>query len=62
MQALLTRNDLWGYVCGSVSKPEAGKPETLHKREADDNKAKADIVLSIKPSKLKQTKDPRQWQ
>jgi len=57
MQALLTRNELWGYVSGSVPKPEAGEPEVLRKWEADDNKAKADIVLSIKPSELKQTKD-----
>jgi len=57
MQALLTRNDLWGYVCGSVPKPEASEPEILRRWEADDNKAKADIVLSIKPSELKQTKD-----
>jgi len=59
MQALLTRNELWGYVCGNVSKPEASEPEILRKWEADDNKAKADIILSIKPSELKQTKDCR---
>lgn len=62
MQALLTKNDTWEYTSGKKPKPEIipGNAKSLddaRKWELEDGKAKADIILSIKPSELKQIKD-----
>lgn len=58
MQALLTKNDAWGYVSGEIQRPEAivGDATTstaLASWKKGDNKAKSDIVLSISQSELK---------
>ncbi|KAM0725073.1 Retrovirus-related Pol polyprotein from transposon TNT 1-94 [Formica fusca] len=62
MKAVLIKNDVWQYVNGEVRKPVTpGKQNHLRKNEAEwmqkDNKAKSDIILSIKPSKLKQIEE-----
>jgi len=61
MEAILTKNNAWGYVCGSEVKPEivAESAATLTAAKAweiEDKKAKSDIILSIKSSELKQIK------
>lgn len=61
MQALLIKNDEWGYVSGEIKKPLSikGDPtceEKLNNWTTNDNKAKADIILSICTSELKQIK------
>lgn len=58
MQAVLMRNDAWEYVSGECVKPtlEAGNTisaEAVKVWTKNDEKAKSDIILSIKPSKLK---------
>ena len=58
MEAILTKNDAWGYVSGDKVKPEivAGNAESVEAARAwdvEDKKAKSDIVLAIKSSKLK---------
>lgn len=50
VEALLIKNDVWDYVNGINVKPEQNA-ETWLKM---DRKAKADLVLSIQPSELKQ--------
>lgn len=59
MQALLTKNEAWMYVSGQKPKPEPTQEngEEVRKWTIEDEKAKADIILSIKPSQLKQIKD-----
>lgn len=62
IEALLTRNDLWGYANGTIQKPtlEAGASEaqssTIRDWEKRDKLAKADLILSIQPSELKQVR------
>ncbi|EFN74944.1 Retrovirus-related Pol polyprotein from transposon TNT 1-94, partial [Camponotus floridanus] len=61
MEAILTKNDAWGYVCGNKVKPEviegdAVSAEAARTWDIQDKKAKADIILSIKSSELKQIK------
>lgn len=61
MQALLTKNETWEYASGKRPKPEsvagdAMSLESARKWESEDGKASADIILSIKPSELKQVK------
>lgn len=61
MEAILTKNDAWEYVCGNKIKPEivegnAASTEAARTWEIADEKAKSDIVLSIKSSELKQIK------
>lgn len=58
MQAVLMKNDAWEYVSGENVKPklEAGNATSEAAVETwtkNDEKAKSDIVLSIKPSELK---------
>ena len=61
MDAILTKNDAWGYVSGDKVKPEivAGNTQSVEAARAwdvEDKKAKSDIVLAIKSSELKQIK------
>lgn len=52
MQALLTKNEAWAYVNGRKPKPEVTQQneEAINRWIFEDKKAKADIILSIKPS------------
>lgn len=59
--ALLVRNDTWEYVSGQKPKPQVDTTTTagkiaLEEWERQDRKAKADIVLCMSPSELKQIK------
>ena len=54
MEALLIKNDHWGYVDGTIAIPVAPLPDTAWKKA--DSKAKSDIILNILPSELKQVK------
>lgn len=61
MEALLVKNDLWGYANGTKVKPEIIPADpisrtTAEKWENEDRKARADVILCIKPSELKQIK------
>lgn len=61
MKAVLMKNDTWEYVSGECAKPEldAGNPRSIEAARTwmkNDDKAKPDIILSIKPSELKQIK------
>lgn len=61
MEALFIKNDMWAYVSGSKTKPEITVGDTTsrvtaEKWETEDRKAKANIILCINPSKLKQVK------
>lgn len=62
MQALLIKNDAWLYVNGMCVKPEittgdATAVSTMNQCTINDGKAKADIILAINPSELKQVKE-----
>lgn len=57
MEALLIKNDAWGYVNGKTVKPEivawdAASAANVKGWTTGDNKAKSDIILSIHPSEL----------
>lgn len=61
MKAVLIKNDAWEYVSGECVKPmlevgNAASEEAVKTWIKNDNKAKSDIILSIKPSELKQIK------
>ena len=61
VEALLTKNDTWGYVSGELPAPSvtAGDPSSnasLATWKAMDKKARSDIILSISPSELKTIK------
>lgn len=61
MEALLIKNDAWGFINGDTPKPEL-KPGDQASEAAlrawirCDSKAKSDIILSTSPSELKQIK------
>ena len=63
-EALLIKNDSWGYVCGENPAPVvSGEGANLQMTQAaykawliEDRKAKSDLILSIKPSELKQVR------
>lgn len=61
MQAVLIKADLWEYANGTSVKPERGEDDASRAREQawikSDQKAKADIILSICASELKQVKN-----
>ena len=62
MKALLIKNDAWIYASGQEPKPEIVEGEAKWKDDFDkwieiDEKAKAEIILSISNSKLKQIKN-----
>lgn len=60
-EALLIKNDTWGYVSGEKSKPEItgegaeriASKTTYDRWVTEDRKAKSDIILSISPAELK---------
>ena len=61
MEALLVKNDAWGYVSGEIVKLEAidgdvAAANLVSAWSKNDNKAKSDLILSINPSELKQIK------
>lgn len=61
VEAVLIKNDLWGYVNGSLAKPAvvAGNAESskaAENWEIGDSKARSDLILCICPSELKQIK------
>lgn len=61
MQALLIKNDSWNYVSGVKPKPDLNEEDVKSKEAFEkwsemDQKAKADIILCISPSELKQIK------
>ena len=62
--ALFIKNDTWAYVCGE-NKPPVASGEGVDRAEAEikymewmaaNRKAKADLILCIAPSELKQVK------
>lgn len=55
IEALLTKNDLWEYVDGTNVCPRMGA-ETRDAWVKNDKKAKADLIMAIQPSELKQTR------
>jgi hypothetical protein len=62
MKAILVKSDSWCYVAGSKQKPELVPNDEKSKEVYDkwaemDEKAKADIILCISPSELKQIKN-----
>jgi len=61
MQAVLIKSETWDYVNGREVKPEetAENANAVTRWMSNDEKAKADIILSIKPSLLKQVKECR---
>lgn len=60
VEALLIKNDMWGYINGDTPKPEipADPDEASRARynawALQDRKAKSDLILSINPSELRQ--------
>lgn len=61
MEAILIKNDAWPYVSSEIVKPEmvegnADSVEAARVWDVKDKKAKSDIIMSIKPSELKQIK------
>ncbi|GBN03966.1 hypothetical protein AVEN_20934-1 [Araneus ventricosus] len=61
IEAILVKNDHWNFVTGAERKPEVTGDEinatAVAKWISDDQKAKADIILSIHPSELSQIKN-----
>ncbi|GBL98065.1 hypothetical protein AVEN_84573-1 [Araneus ventricosus] len=61
IEAILVKNDRWNFVTGAERKPEvtedADNATAVAKWISDDQKAKADIILSIHPSELSQIKN-----
>jgi hypothetical protein len=54
MEALLVKNEMWGYVNGSIEKPN-NEENTIS--EENDKKARADLILAINPKELRQIKN-----
>ena len=59
VEAILIKNDTWGYVCGEKEKPAVIERDAASTAAHDawtnqDRKAKSDLILSINPSELKQ--------
>ena len=52
MKAILIKNDLWAYVSGTKPKPPDAEADEVAKWEGFDEKATADITLSVTPSEL----------
>lgn len=55
MEAILIKNDSLGYVQGKIPKPS--NETDLQQWVIADSKAKADLILAISPTELKQIKD-----
>ncbi|XP_003366966.1 conserved hypothetical protein, partial [Trichinella spiralis] len=61
-QAVLVKNDLWEFVNGTKRRPKIVKDdesslEAAQKWDISDQKAKADLILSISPLELREIKD-----
>ena len=58
VQALLIKNDAWGYVNGTKVKPHpgAGNEAQITMWQSNDEKARSDLILAISPSELKQVR------
>ncbi|KRX56900.1 Retrovirus-related Pol polyprotein from transposon TNT 1-94 [Trichinella sp. T9] len=61
-QAILVKNDLWEFVNGTKRRPKIVKDdesslEAAQKWDISDQKAKADLILSISPLELREIKD-----
>jgi hypothetical protein len=54
MEAVLVKNEMWGYVNGSIEKPN-NEENTIW--EENDKKARADLILAINPNELRQIKN-----
>lgn len=59
MEALLIKNERWEYVNGEKRKPEVNTSSNAAQEEwsSNDRKAKADLILSISPSLIKDIKE-----
>lgn len=63
MKAVLVKNETWKYVSGQCTKPtitdtaDQAQRDSVTEWENQDEKAKADIILCISPSELKQIKN-----
>ena len=58
IEAILIKNDAWGYVNGTIRMPTGGAAmeNAVLTWNTADSKAKSDLILSIHPSELKQVK------
>lgn len=64
VEALLIKNDTWGYISGEKPKPTISTDATMRETSlatynawmTGDRKAKSDLILSMNPSELKQIK------
>jgi hypothetical protein len=54
MEAVLVKNEMWGYVNGSIKKPN-NEENTIW--DENDKKARADLILAINPNELRQIKN-----
>lgn len=54
VEAILVKNDAWGYVSGEILKPADNDGAAAW--AIADKKAKSDLILSISPQELKQVK------
>ena len=50
MKAILVKDDLWEYVDGTISKPQAADEASLWNKR--DGKVQADIILAVSSSEL----------
>ena len=62
MIAMLIKTEGWQYISGKTPKPQVLKVDSKNVSNIDiwieaDQKAQADIILSISPSELKQVKN-----
>lgn len=61
VRAILVKNEVWDYVCGSKVRPavtaeDAASQAAAANWDATDAKAHSDLILAISPSELKQVK------
>ncbi|KRX92440.1 hypothetical protein T12_11268, partial [Trichinella patagoniensis] len=61
-QAILVKNVLWEFVNGTKRRPKIVKDDessldAAQKWDISDQKAKADLILSISPLELREIKD-----
>lgn len=56
-EAILIKNDVWKYTNGKIPKPIETATVDLDKWEAQDAKAKADLILCISSTELRHVRD-----
>ncbi|XP_044014006.1 uncharacterized protein LOC122856399 [Aphidius gifuensis] len=65
VEAVLVKNNLWGYVCGEEKEPEidptsettrTSSEKLIKTWKENDRKAKSELILCIQPSELRQIK------